>query len=182
MVFEGAAPPPSAQNEQKAHTMSTTTTNSAAATTLTSRTRLLARWAGILAIVAGVVMIVAGGVVWGVVSSQLADQHITVSEDAAFLANAPVTGPFSALAQADAINMHATAMADGKTYAQLEKDDPIRATVMDASFLRASLFTSVVSFGVAVFAIGVGIILALLGWATTALSRAVQVAAPQTNR
>jgi ABC-type Fe3+ transport system permease subunit len=52
---------------------------------------------------------------------------------------------------------------------------------MDASFLRASLFTSVVSFGVAVFAIGVGIILALLGWATTALSRAVQVAAPQTN-
>jgi hypothetical protein len=103
---------------------------STTATPLTSRTRLLARWAGLLAIIAGIIMIVAGGVVWGVVSSQLADQHITVSEDASFLANAPVTGPFSALAQADAINMHATAMADGKTYAQLEKDDPIRATVM----------------------------------------------------
>jgi ABC-type sugar transport system permease subunit len=160
--------------------MSTATaTGSTAATTtpLSPRTRLLARWAGLLAIIAGIIMIVAGGVVWGVVSSQLADQHITVSEDASFLANAPVTGPFSALAQADAINMHATAMADGKTYAQLEKDDPIRATVMDASFLRASLFTSVVSFGVAFFAIGVGIILALLGWATTALSRAVPATA-----
>ncbi|ONI61268.1 hypothetical protein ALI44B_12465 [Leifsonia sp. ALI-44-B] len=160
--------------------MSTATaTGSTAATTtpLSPRTRLLARWAGLLAIIAGIVMIVAGGVVWGVVSSQLADQHITVSEDASFLANAPVTGPFSALAQADAINMHATAMADGKTYAQLEKDDPIRATVMDASFLRASLFTSVVSFGVAFFAIGVGLILALLGWATTTLSRAIPATA-----
>lgn len=161
--------------------MSSTTTNSAAPTPLSSRTRLLARWAGILAVVAGIIMIISGAVVWGVVSSQLADQHITVSEDASFLANAPVTGPLSALAQADAINMHATEMADGKTYAQLDRDDPIRATVMDASFLRASLFTSVVSFGVAVFAIGVGIILALLGWATTTLSRAVLVPAPWTN-
>ena len=36
---------------------------------------------------------------------------------------------------------------------------------MTASFLRASLFTSVVSFGVAFFAFGVGVILILVGWA-----------------
>jgi hypothetical protein len=36
---------------------------------------------------------------------------------------------------------------------------------MTASFLRASLFTSVVSFGVAAFAFGVGIVLILVGWA-----------------
>lgn len=111
----------------------------------------IVRAISLLSMIAGVVMIIAGGVVWGVVSSQLADQQITVSEDAPFLAGAQAIGPFSALAQAEAINLHATAMADGKTYAQLEQDDPIRATVMDASFLRASLFTSVVSFGVSVF-------------------------------
>jgi hypothetical protein len=32
----------------------------------------------------------------------------------------------------------------------------VRATMMNASFLRASLFTSVVSFGVAAFAMGMG--------------------------
>lgn len=136
-----------------------------------TRSQVFIWWIGVLAIVAGIVMIIAGGVVWGVVSGQLADQHIEVSEDASFLAGAQVTGPFSALAQAEAINMHATAMADGKTYAELDQDDPIRATVMDASFLRASLFTSVVSFGVAFFAIGAGLIFALLGWAITRLSR-----------
>jgi cytochrome c biogenesis protein CcdA len=137
------------------------------------RQLLIVRVISLLSIIAGVIMIIAGGVVWGVVSSQLADQQITVSDDAPFLAGSQVVGPFSALAQAEAINMHATAMADGKTYAQLEQDDPIRATVMDASFLRASLFTSVVSFGVSVFAIGVGIIFILLGWALRTLGRAL---------
>lgn len=139
--------------------------------TRTPAKRTLIWWVGLLAIVAGIVMIASGGVVWGVVSSQLAAQHITVSEDATFLAGAEVTGPFTALAQADVINMHATEMADGKTYAELDQDDPLRATVMNASFLRASLFTSVVSFGVAVFAIGAGLVFALLGWAVTRLSR-----------
>jgi hypothetical protein len=137
------------------------------------RQLLIVRAISLLSIIAGVIMIIAGGVVWGVVSSQLADQQITVSDDAPFLAGSQVVGPFSALAQAEAINMHATVMADGKTYAQLEQDDPIRATVMDASFLRASLFTSVVSFGVSVFAIGVGIIFILLGWALRTLGRAL---------
>jgi hypothetical protein len=35
----------------------------------------------------------------------------------------------------------------GKTYAELAPDDPNRTTVMTASFLRASLFASVVSSG-----------------------------------
>ncbi len=128
------------------------------------------RWIGILAIIAGALMVVTGGVVWGVVSSQLRAQEITVSEDAAFLAGSQVAGPFTALAQADIINEHSLKATGGKTYAQLEQDDPKRAVVMNASFLRASLFTSVVSFGVSVFAIGAGLIIALLGWAVTALA------------
>jgi hypothetical protein len=41
---------------------------------------------------------------------------------------------------------------------------------MNGSFLRASLFTSVVSFGVAFFAFGVGVVSLLIGWALIKLS------------
>lgn len=126
-------------------------------------------WAGILG---AIVMIIGGGVVWGIVSSQLAAEKITVAEDASFLAGAPVVGPFSAYAQADIINHHALDMADGKTYAELDREDPLRATVMNASFLRTSLFTSVVSFGVSAFAIGMGVLSGLFGWAILTLASA----------
>jgi len=42
-------------------------------------------------------------------------------------------------------------------------DDPRREVAMNASFLRASLYTSVVAFGVAAFAIGLGVLLILVG-------------------
>jgi hypothetical protein len=65
-----------------------------------------------------------------------------------------VDNPWTAYAQADVINEYALEESDGLTYAQLDQDDPRRDTVMTASFLRASLFTSVVSFDVAAFAFG----------------------------
>jgi len=71
------------------------------------------------------------------------------------------SGPLEAFVQADVINTHALKATGGKTYAQLDKEDPLRATAMNGSFLRSSLFTSVIAFGVALFAIGVGV-LALL--------------------
>ena len=147
--------------------MNTTTVTT---TGITARTSTAIRAVGFIAILGGLVMIIAGGVVWGMVSSQLAAENITVSDDASMMAGAPVVGPFSAYAQADIISHHALKMADGKTYAELEQDDPIRATVMNASFLRTSLFTSVVSFGVAAFAIGAGLLIGLIGWSLTAIS------------
>jgi hypothetical protein len=137
--------------------------------TLSAGRARAARIIGVLGILAGIVLILGGGVVWGMVSSQLAAEKITVSEDAAFLAGAEVKGPFTAFAQADIINHHALEASEGKTYAELEQDDPVRATMMNASFLRASLFTSVVSFGVAAFAIGLGLIIGAMGWVLTAL-------------
>lgn len=134
----------------------------------TGRARAV-RLIGYLGLVAGVVLILGGGVVWATVSSQLAAEKITVSEDAAFLAGDDVNGPFSAFAQADIIQKHALEASEGLTYAELEQDDPVRATMMNASFLRASLFTSVVSFGVAAFAIGIGLVVGAFGWALTAL-------------
>ena len=76
-----------------------------------------------------------------------------------------MTGPFTAYVQADIINNHALEASGGKTYAELPQDDPVRGTVMQASFLRASLFTSVVAYGVALFAAGMGVLAILFGWA-----------------
>ncbi len=129
------------------------------------------RVVGIILGVLGVIFLVAGGVTYAVVSSTLADQKITVSDDADFLAGDDVDGPFSAYAQADIINKHATEIAGGKTYAELPQDDPNRATVMNASFLQASLFTSVVAFGVAAFVAVMGVVLMLLGWTLVRLGR-----------
>jgi hypothetical protein len=130
-------------------------------------TRLLA----IIVMVAGAVMVVAGAATWFAVQSQLADEKITVSDDAEFLAGDEVNGPFSAYAQANVIEKHALEASEGKTYAELDREDPRRETVMNASFLRASLFTSVVAFGVAAMAMGVGVLLALVGYALYLLSR-----------
>ena len=83
----------------------------------------------------------------------------------------PAPGPFSAYAEAEAINDHALAASGGLTYAELDQDDPTRETVMTASFLRASLFTSVVAFGVAFFAFGIGILMILIGLALLRVER-----------
>ncbi|WP_439593116.1 aromatic ring-opening dioxygenase LigA [Microbacterium sp.] len=127
---------------------------------------------GILGILAGIVLIVAGIVVWIVVSSQLRAENITIPDDAMAFQGQTVAGPFTAYVQADIIQHHALALSDGKTYAELDMDDPVRATLMNASFLRASLFTSVVSFGVAFFAMGMGILSILFGWALHRLASA----------
>lgn len=123
------------------------------------------RLIGLITALVGVLFIVAGGVTWGMVSTKLAAENITVSADAPMLAGAKVAGPLEAFVQADVISGHALKATNGKTYAELEREDPLRVTAMNASFLRASLFTSVIAFGVALFAIGVGVIAILVGWA-----------------
>lgn len=133
---------------------------------------------GILGMIAGIVLIVAGVVVWIVVSSQLQAERITVPDDAMAFQGQIVAGPLTAYVQADIIQTHALTMSEGKTYAELAMDDPLRGTLMNASFLRASLFTSVVSFGVAAFAIGIGILAIMFGWALHRLAGAPVVLRP----
>lgn len=120
---------------------------------------------GLVAIIVGLLMVVGGAIAWGMVSQQLANERIYVSQDAPFLADRLVNDPLTAYAQAAAINQHALDASDGKTYSELAQDDPTRTTVMNAAFLRSSLFTSVVSFGVALLAIGTGVVFVVIGWA-----------------
>ena len=138
-----------------------------------------ARVYAIIVLIIGVVLIVAGGVTWYMVRDQLVAEKITVADDADFLAGDDVDGPFSAYAQADVINEHALEATNGKTYAELDREDPTRQTAMSASFLRASLYTSVVAFGVAAMAVGLGIAMILVALALMSVAKAsVHEAAP----
>jgi uncharacterized membrane protein YciS (DUF1049 family) len=126
-----------------------------------------------LSIVLGSLLIIGGVATWIVVSTTLADQKITVSDDASCLAGDDVDGPFSAYCQATVIDKHALEATGGLRYAELGREDPKRQTAMTASFLQASLFTSVVAFGVAAMAIAVGVLFLLIGLGMRDVARRV---------
>ena len=166
-----------------------------------------AKIAGIIGIVIGALFVVVGGVAWGFTTSQLSAQNITVPADANFLAGSRVNNPFSALAQADIIGVHAehsiTSMleeaglpTDDTTFAGLgaiqrahEAGTPendaataARALSEQAANLQSGLFTSVLAFGVSLFAVGVGVVTIVFGWALTRSARPVVTATAEATR
>jgi len=96
------------------------------------------------------------------VRDTLADERIVSAEDAD-IPLAAVTGPAEAKAQADAIKAHMLKTTGGKTYAELSRDDPNRATYLNSVTLRTALMESYLAFKVSDLVQGVGIIVALLG-------------------
>lgn len=122
----------------------------------------LRSFASIAAIALGVLMILGGAATWLLVSNTLGDQNITTPDDAC-LPGRSVDGPFTAYCQATIIQEHTLDSTDGLTYAELDREDPLRATAMNSSFLQASLFTSVLAFGVSAMAVAVGVLFVLIG-------------------
>jgi len=119
----------------------------------------------IVLIVVGAFMFLAGSGVYWLVSDQLKAERITVSEDSDRFAGEQVGGPLTAYQEALMIEKHALDATTGKTYAELDREDPLRIVAMNGSFLRASLFTSVVAFGVSALVAASGLMFILLGWA-----------------
>jgi len=170
-----------------------------------ARLNRISRILAIIVCVIGLVMFVFGIGTYVFTSQQLGSQGITVSaataDDPGSLVGKPVNGPFTALAQANAINHHALAAGGGKTYAELpnvatsdgktyNKDvaqesstdgqahaagDPLseqdaasyaaRSTAQQAALLQASLFVSVLAFGVSVLIIALGLVLVMIALA-----------------
>lgn len=138
------------------------------------------RLISILLIAAGALLVVGGAATWLTVRSQLVAENITIPDDAMAFGGNVVDGPLDAYVQADIINKHALEGSGGLTYAELDREDPARGSVMNGSFLRASLFTSVIAFGVAAFAAGMGALFVLTGYALRTLAPAgADVAAPR---
>lgn len=105
------------------------------------------------------------------IRSGLAREHVTVSKDAASHAGQPVVSAETAEAEAEVIWEHTMKATGGKTYAQMKKDDPARATAKDGAALRTGLMLSVLAFGVADLVIGLG--WAVIGFGLLALGVAV---------
>jgi hypothetical protein len=145
--------------------MSTTTTRPDAGTAGTKRSFGFVKISGIVIAVIGAIMFLGGAGTWVLVQGSLADERITVSEDADSNAGKLVNGPFTAYSEAMVIEKHALEASGNKTYAELDREDPVRVTVMNGSFLRASLFTSVLAFGVSAMAMGLGFVQVLGGLA-----------------
>jgi hypothetical protein len=120
------------------------------------------RTASIASIVLGILLILGGAATWILVSSTLADQQIVTSDDAC-LPGREVTGPFTAYCQAEIIETHTLESTGGLYYAELDREDPLRETALTSSFLQASLFTSILAFGVAAMAMGMGVLFILIG-------------------
>lgn len=129
------------------------------------------KFIAIIGIVLGVVFAVSGTTTYILVQQKLSAENITVSEDSPRHAGKAVAGPFTAYQEAAMISVHALKATGGKTYAQLDREDPLRVVAMNGSFLRASLFTSVVSFGLAAFVTGVGLMFMLFGYLILGLEK-----------
>jgi hypothetical protein len=131
--------------------------------------KLVTRWSWLGAIAFGIVLIGSGGYMVSEgrsahddVRTALADERIITSEDSE-IPLAEVDSAETAKAQADIIRQHALATTGGKTYAELDRNDPARATYLNSVTLRTALMESYLAFKVADLVVGVGIIVALLG-------------------
>lgn len=118
----------------------------------TGRTRLY----GTLLLALGILMIVGGAGAWGAVAQGLSQEKVHVTDNAPAFAGERVDAPWEAWAQSEAIRTDLQEMTGGRTYADLDREDPLRPAVATGTFLRASLMTSVIGFGVALAVVGVG--------------------------
>jgi hypothetical protein len=130
---------------------------------------------------ASALLIVTGAAAWTVITKQLKAQKIEVHKDAPNLVGKPVAGPVTAFTQAGVIEKHALGLGQGRTFAEISEEwleatqagDTARAEelagprqmIMQANFLRASLFTSVLAYGVSALTVGIGVLCAIVGGA-----------------
>jgi len=117
---------------------------------------------GVVLIGAGLYMVREARAAHDEVTDTLAAEKIVSSEDADIPLVA-VTGPAEAKAQADAIHTHILKTTNGKTYAELDRNDPNRAQYLNSVTLRTALMESYMAFKIAELVQGVGLIVALIG-------------------
>ncbi len=137
---------------------------------------------GIMLCAAGAFMLFAGAHTYGELREELAKERLEVQDPNILLtypdARAPegvevpkvlIDTAREAEAQAEVIQTHVLALTGGKTYSELARDDPNRATYLNAVTLRTALHQAHIGFEVTMFVLGMGAILAALGVAVLAL-------------
>lgn len=91
-----------------------------------------------------------------------AEENITTPGDAA-IADAPVRGPLTLWAQADIIEQHQLESTEGHRYAEMDREDPLRGSWIDATALTTALGLGILSYAFSAFAIAMGVTVIALG-------------------
>ncbi len=99
----------------------------------------------VLAIGVGIILVLGGG--WAVMFTyqNVAQENIVTPEDAS-IPTAPVRGPLTLKAQADIIRHHVLETTDGKTYAQMSRDDANRNLWVTATALTTALNLGIITY------------------------------------
>jgi hypothetical protein len=93
---------------------------------------------------------------------QAATENITTPGDAA-IADTPVRGPLTMWAQADIITEHQLDTTDGQRFAEMDREDPVRASWFNATTLTTALSLGIISYAFSAFAIAMGAMMVLFG-------------------
>jgi hypothetical protein len=117
---------------------------------------------GLVLVGSGVFMVSEARSAHDEVRDALIDERIITAEDAE-IPLAKIDTAAEAKAEAEVIKAHALKTTEGKTYAELDRADPRRATYLQAVTLRTALMESYLAFKVSDLVAGVGVIVALLG-------------------
>ena len=117
---------------------------------------------GIVFVAAGVYMVAEGQSAKNEVRDAIVAENIITTEDAS-IPNVQIDSAATAKAQAAIINEHLLAITDGRTYSELDRDDPLRDTALTAANLRTSLNLAVMGFTVSELVMGMGLFMIAIG-------------------
>jgi hypothetical protein len=117
---------------------------------------------GFVFIGAGIFMVTEGRSAYDEVEDAIISENIITSEDSA-IPNVLVHDAATARAEADVIEVHYLELTGGKTYAELDRDDPNRETAFRAVQLRTSLNLAVMGFKVSDLVTGMGAFMIVIG-------------------
>lgn len=133
------------------------------------------RGRAIFTIILGTLLALTGIIAWIYTAHQLSAQGINVPDNdygglmSAF-SGRHVNNPLAAIAQAGVIDEHTMAATGGRTFAQIPASEEVRTTAQTSAFLQASLFTSVLAFGLSLLTLALGLLFIIIGSALYHLS------------
>ncbi len=117
---------------------------------------------GVVFVASGVYMMTEGQNAKNEVRDAIVAENIITAEDAS-IPNVQVNSAATAKAQADVIEKHYLGITGGKTFSELDRDDPLRDTAFTAANLRTSLNLAVMGFKVSELVIGMGAFMVVIG-------------------
>ncbi len=117
---------------------------------------------GVVFMAGGIYMMIEGQNAKNDVRDAIVAENIITAEDAS-IPSVQVNSAATARAEADVIEKHYLEITGGKTYAELDRDDPARETAFRAANLRTSLNLAVMGFRVSDLVIGMGAFMVVIG-------------------